>query len=104
MEREQDAKIDGQSKFDGQCTTGSFCQKYVLCFRVGLYLLLLYLFLCAVTSEEEWSTKAARSSDEPLFWFVCAGNVPRWCKETERKENEKAILDVRLSIGDSTRF
>lgn len=55
-------------------------------------------------SEEEWSIKAARSSDEPLFWFVCAGNVPRWCKETERKENEKAILDVRLSIGDSTRF
>lgn len=104
MEREQNAKDDGQSEFDGRYATGSFCPKCPFYFCVGLYLLLLYLFLCAVMSEEEWSIKAARSSDEPLFWFVCAESVPRWCKETERKENEKAILDVRLSIDDSTRF
>lgn len=72
MEREQDAKDDGQSEFDEQCAASSFCPNGSLCFRIGLYLLLLYLFLCAVTSEKEWSTKAARSSDEPLFWFVGA--------------------------------
>lgn len=115
MEREQNAKDDEQSEFDEQCATGSFCPNGSLCFRIGLYQLLLYLFLCAVTVEEEWSTKAARSSDEPLFlvrrdrkrdlsgpkenWFVRAGKCARMAQETERKENEKAILDVQLSFG-----
>lgn len=37
-------------------------------------------------------------------WFVRAGKCARIAQETERKENEKAILDVQLFAGAGACF